>query len=50
MQDGHEEDVRAEEDEQRVVHARTEGVREEDEDEEAAKNLRSKVNSCYYFC
>jgi len=39
MQDGHEQDVSAEEDEQRVVHPRPERVGEENEDEEPAENL-----------
>ena len=39
MQDGHEQDVSAQEDEQRVVHAGPEGVGEEHEDEEPAQDL-----------
>jgi len=39
MQDGHQQDVSAEKDKERVVHARTERVWEEDEDEEPSQDL-----------
>ena len=39
MQDGHQQDVSAKKDQERVVHARTEGVWEEDEDEEPSQDL-----------
>ena len=39
MQDGHEQDVSAQEDEQRIVHPGSEGVGEEHENEEPAQDL-----------